>query len=301
MSDHNIIGTLEHLVFMMERDRITIIECEDFEGELTIPEEIPCDDGRTRIVKEIGDCAFMECTGITSITIPDSVESIGEGAFRDCLNLVSINIPDGTSRIGGWAFYGCRMLPSLKIPDSVTAIEDGTFAGCYALASITLPDTLISIGEDAFNGCSGLTSMDIPEGVRSIGNTAFARCRNLESIRIPKTVESIGVGAFNLCPKLRDVNIDADNQRYSSSDDMFMDKDRKTLYKFLINDVIDLDIPHGIVHIDKYTFLDCKDLRSVTLPNSVTSIEDCTIQEHFQPKSMNTPDGIGYVRENTQT
>ena len=127
-------------------------------------------------VTSIGNYAFFDCSGLTSITIPDSVTSIGYSAFS--------------------GFSGCSGLTSITIPDCVTSIGYSAFSGCSGLTSITIPDSVTSIGYSAFSGCSGLTSITIPGGVTSIGDYAFSRCSGLTSVAIPDSVTSIGWNAF---------------------------------------------------------------------------------------------------------
>ena len=105
----------------------------------------------------IGNDAFYGCSGLTSITIPNSVTSIGSSAFYGCSGLTSITIPESVKSIGVGAFRGCSGLTSITIPNSVTSIEDFTFSGCSGLTNITIPDSIKSIGDYAFDGCSGLT------------------------------------------------------------------------------------------------------------------------------------------------
>ncbi len=93
-------------------------------------------------VTSIGDCAFEDCAGLTSINIPDSVTSIGGDAFSGCTGLTSITIPDSVIRIGSYAFYKCTSLTSITIPDSVTSIGDYAFWGCNSLTSITFEGTI---------------------------------------------------------------------------------------------------------------------------------------------------------------
>ena len=78
-------------------------------------------------VTSVGDSAFSECRGLTSITIPNSVTSIGNYAFDLCNSLTSIAIPDRLTNIGDWAFHGCDSLTNITFPDSVTSIGDGAF------------------------------------------------------------------------------------------------------------------------------------------------------------------------------
>ena len=89
----------------------------------------------------IGDRAFYGCSGLTSVTIPDSVTSIGDYAFDACSGLTSITIPDGVTSIGNYAFLVCSGLTSITIPDSVTSIVDGAFSSCDSLTSITFNGT----------------------------------------------------------------------------------------------------------------------------------------------------------------
>ena len=149
--------------------------------------------------------AFSGCTGLTSITIPDSVTSIGFAAFYGCSGLTSITIPDSVTSIGEGAFWGCNSLTSITIPDSVTSIEDYAFWGCNSLTSITIPDGVTSIGEWAFYNCSGLTSITIPDSVTSIEYSAFSGCSGLTSVTIGSGVTSIGERAFYGCYKLVEV------------------------------------------------------------------------------------------------
>ena len=101
------------------------------------------------------------------------VTTISDWAFNGCSGLTSVTIPDSVTSIGNYAFQGCTGLTSITIPDSVTDIGRGVFNGCSGLTSITIPDSVTSIGYSAFSDCGGLTSVTIPDSVTSIGNFAF--------------------------------------------------------------------------------------------------------------------------------
>ena len=81
----------------------------------------------------IGDRAFSGCSGLTSVTIPNSVTTIGYGAFEGCSGLTSVTIPNSVTSIGSCAFEGCSGLTSVTIPNSVTSIGDRAFSGCKSL------------------------------------------------------------------------------------------------------------------------------------------------------------------------
>ena len=153
--------------------------------------------GKTYEVLSIGYEAFRHCTGLTSITLPNSITSIGACAFIGCTGLTSVTIPESVTSIGGQAFSNCTGLTSITIPNSVTSIGDGAFEGCKSLSSVTIPNSVTNIGCNAFSGCSGLTSITIPNSVTSIGGGTFSGCSGLTSITIPNSVTSIGNYAFN--------------------------------------------------------------------------------------------------------
>ena len=124
----------------------------------------------------------MECEGLTSVTIPNSVTSIGSFVFSHCFGLTSVSIPNSVSKIGDRAFQFCHSLISITIPNSVTSIERNTFFRCNGLTSVTIPNSVTSIGDYAFYDCSSLTSVTIPNSVTSIGNRAFDDCTGLKAV-----------------------------------------------------------------------------------------------------------------------
>lgn len=137
---------------------------------------------RGKPVTSIGEYAFYECTGLTSITIPDSVTSIEEGAFNECSGLTSITMPDGVTSIAAVAFMGCSSLKNVIIPDGVTSIGWDAFSNCSSLTSVTIPDGVTAIDGHAFFHCISLESITIPNDITSIGNCAFSGCSSLTSI-----------------------------------------------------------------------------------------------------------------------
>jgi hypothetical protein len=153
-------------------------------------------------ITSIWENVFMQCTSLTSITIPNSVTSIGRNAFYGCDSLTSVIIPTSVTTIGDQAFAGCESLTGITLPVNAnfTSIEDNTFYGCRSLASITIPDSVTSIGEGAFYGCRSLASITIPNSVTEMGRWAFRRCTSLTSVtfetgsNIPDS--NFGDGAF---------------------------------------------------------------------------------------------------------
>ena len=125
--------------------------------------------------------AFSDCTALTSIEIPASVETIGNTAFSDCSSLATVTFEKGSrlKTIGNNAYYRCTSLTSIEIPASVETIEKKAFMHCSSLATVTFEkgSQLKTIAGDSYDGafsdCSSLTSIEIPASVETIEATAF--------------------------------------------------------------------------------------------------------------------------------
>ena len=160
-----------------------------YSGSVVIPSTVTYS-GTTYSVTKIGEKAFYNCSGLTSVTIGNSVTSIGYDAFYKCSGLKSVTIPNSVTSIGGYAFQHCSGLTSVTIPDSVTSIGGSAFQHCSGLTSVTIGNSVTSIGDYAFEGCSGLTSVTIPNSVTEIGYYAFMYCDNLELVRLDATIKT---------------------------------------------------------------------------------------------------------------
>ena len=128
--------------------------------------------------------AFSDCTALTSIEIPASVETIGNTAFSDCSSLATVTFEKGSrlKTIGNNAYYRCTSLTSIEIPASVETIEKKAFMHCSSLATVTFEkgSQLKTIAGDSYDGafsdCTALTSIEIPASVETIEATAFKHC-----------------------------------------------------------------------------------------------------------------------------
>lgn len=195
-------------------------------GDVVIP------DGITKI----GDYAFRNCPGLTSVTIPDSVTEIGGLAFEICTSLTEVTIPENVESIGYGAFSNCSGLADIKLPDSLTYIGGNAFYGTPWLAEQAQPVIINGMLVD-YSSASG--DVIIPDGVTLICGNAFSNCTDLIGVIIPNSVTSIDYGAFSYCSNLASVNI-----------------------------------PDGVTEIGVCAFEACSSLTSITIPDSVTEIGD---------------------------
>ena len=284
-------------------------------GSLTIPSSVTYN-GTTYSVTSIGEYAFRNCSGLTSVTIPNSVTSI-DGAFFNCSGLTSLTIPNSVTSIGNYAFQLCSSLTSVTIGNSVTSIGSSAFSGCTGLTSVTIPNSVTSIGEhafyqctgltgtltipnsvtsigsSAFSGCTGLTSVTIPNSVTSIGSSAFSGCTGLTSVTIGNSVTSIGSSAFSGCSGLESIIVESGNTVYDSRNNCnaIIETSTNTLILGCKNTVI----PNSVTSISGYAFADCSGLTSVTIPNSVTSIGEVAFYGCSGLTSVTIGNSVTYI------
>jgi len=172
----------------------------DYTGIVNIPSSFQYE-GYTYTVIEIGDCAFCGSSGLTGVSIPNTITLIDQRAFQDCSSLTSITIPNSVTTIGQYAFDGCSALASITIPNSVTSIDRAILANCGSLNSIT-----VSSGNpkyDSRNNCNaiietssnkiiaGCKNTTIPNSVTEIGDWSFYNCNGLTSVFIPNSVTTV--------------------------------------------------------------------------------------------------------------
>jgi len=187
-------------IYSTENSTIYIVRYDCTGGQIEIPDTI-----NGLPVTTIGYGAFYGCTGLTNVTIPNSVTTILDDAFRNCTGLTSATIPNGVKGIGYGAFSGCTGLTSVIIPNSVTFIPAAAFYGCTGLVSVTIPNSVTTIGDYAFSPCVSLKSVTIPNSVTTIKDHAFAGCSGLTSVTLPRSVTTIWPNAFSACTGLMSV------------------------------------------------------------------------------------------------
>ncbi len=248
-------GIIPKLFYFDEQSK-TINDYTGSVTEVKIPSKINDVD-----VRVVGYGAFMNCTELTSVEIPDGVISISINAFRNCPSLESIKIPESVSFIGSSAFEGTKYLENFKDIDGFVIINDilYKYKEQSNVTDVTIPDNINLICGNAFSDCPNIKNVTIPDGVTNIYDRAFEDCTSLESVKVPDSVNSIGGFAFSNCIALKDVTI-----------------------------------PNGVIYISRSTFNNCKSLESIDIPDSVTFItcyafEGCTSLKMVRiPSSVET-------------
>ena len=197
--------------------------------------------------------AFSDCTALTSIEIPASVETIEAAAFKGCSSLATVTFENGSQLKtigGGSSYYGafsdCTALTSIEIPASVETIKASAFKGCSSLATVTFENgsQLKTIeggypSSGTFADCTALTSIEIPASVETIEAAAFKKCSSLATVTFEKgsQLKTIGgggssyYGAFGQLKNLMTVDMSACTQVKTIGESAFDGDSELRLFK----------------------------------------------------------------------
>lgn len=230
-------------------------------------------------IKYLGVRMFRNCSSITSITLPSTLERVNS-AFMGCSGLTTLSLPDGLVEIGN--LEGCTELTVLTIPASVTiedfkctdcialtninfkgnvgtTIPESAFSGCNKLKSINLFDNITTIENNAFRNCTSLTQLAMPASLASIGNYAFQNT-NLASVALQRNLTIIGQYAFDGCANLASITFSPNVTE---------------IKEYTFNNCVklkDIELPNGLIYIKDYAFNGCASLGKVTIPGGVQNI-----------------------------
>jgi hypothetical protein len=212
-------------------------------------------------------------TGIKTVDMQQDVTSIGTYAFYECSGLTSIAIPDLVTLIGYDAFFGCSDLTAVTIPNSVVSIGERAFNGCTGLTAVTIGTSVDFIGGYAFGDCPNLTTVNFNAVNCPFAEVPFVGCEAFTTLNIGNEVTIIPDYAFYGCTGLTAINVDESNTRFSSNNGVLFNKDQTTLIKYPAAKAgTSYTIPSSATEIGAWAFEHCRNLRTITVPASVVTI-----------------------------
>lgn len=245
-------------------------------------------------LESIGDGALMS-SAITAVTVPPTVRSIGRGAFADCKGLASITIPSTVETVGSHAFDGCSALTTVSYGPK--AVADCEFRGCVSLSDFS--GSVETVGNNAFAGCRDLREFPFTDKLRSIGEGAFYRSGLSEVTVVGSTLTAVGRFAFACCGDLVAVSLpssvktigagaffddaamvmmSAPGQSGKIEDFTFKGTSSMTDGYNLLNE--------GVDSIGRYSLADMGSVTTLVMPSTLTYIGDHAMQNLPQLESI---------------
>ena len=236
----------------------------------------------------LGNAVFYGCGNLRELHMPNSVVKMGESTFQYCDSLTSVTLSAGLTEIPAQSFRYCTQLRDLTLPNGIKRIGDNAFMDCPATP--LLPDGLVEIGRSAFS-YYGKPTVELPSSLRTIGRGAF-EWSELTSIVIPEGVDSVengtdfaSNGAFEDCEYLRRAVIPSTLRRIASY--MFDGCERLT----------DVTIAEGVEEIGDGAFKGCEALETLGLPASLRRMGDQSLAECSALSAIALPEGLTAIGE----
>lgn len=164
------------------------------QGAYTIPSKV-----NGKEIDQIWPSGFEGAASLTDITIPASIGRLGTAAFEST-GLTHVTIPDTVQQVDPAVFQNCTSLVSVKLPNGITEIDQYLFANCISLQHVDMPGTITKINIYAFHNCTSLTSLALPKGLTSLSVGCFEKCYNLQHVVVPPSVINFpkdDVGVYN--------------------------------------------------------------------------------------------------------
>lgn len=267
-----------------EDDTYSVAKCDVSQTDVVIPETY-----KGKSVVKIENGAFDDCKNVLSLVIPNSVTEVEPNALIGLRNLQKLTAPavalgcvskiqkidtlvvTSGETIAENAVSGWDYLKSVTLPDTLKTIEYSGFAHCELLEQISLPEGLTSIGANAFYNCASIEQFNLPDSVESIGNYAFGECASLETVSLSKSLSTVGNWVFASCNSLINLTISPQNANYYSAGNCIIERGTHTLVLGCLGSIIPND--GTIKIIGHHSFASMESLISITLPDSVTTIE----------------------------
>lgn len=281
-------------------------------------------------LETVGNYAFYRCDEIESLVFPDSVQSIGAGCLQYCDSLKVLSVPfTGTTRLSGQSFatiFGDSPYSSMYVPQSLKEVyvtdasflADDAFYTCDYIERVYLSDGLEKIGNNAFSNCTALIEVDMPDSVSSIGDYAFAYCSSLPALSMPNSLEYVGMFAFRYCSGITEFEFPVGVQtlglgcleQCSSLESLttpFVGESRSSNcflpYMFgnsyywgdMLPDTLSEVIVTDSYVIADRAFYGCIALKSVSLPETTTSIGEYAFAECTSLTSVNMPRSLSSI------
>ncbi len=248
----------------------------------------------------------INCSSLKTVTLSDAVKMIDSRAFENCTALTEITLPNSLTEISSELFSGCKQLSSVSIPDSVTKIRSSAFYGCKALKTLSLPKNLTEIGDSAFRYCDSLKELSIPDSVTNFGENVFDQSL---TVKAKTGSPASGYAILNNInfESTGKMNLEGSRETYGgNSFKYFLDIDAKTLtlsgkgtlycypkpWEMCSPFVEKVVISSGITDISSDSFKNFKELKSVSIADTVQKIEYEAFSGCTAIKNLTLPDSV---------
>ena len=247
----------------------------------------------------IGAYAFKMCTKVQSFDLPYKVKQINESAFSS-FPLTTFNLPDLITYIGPLAFANSN-IESLSFGqiDQLVTLKSRCFANMKELTSLTIPNSVQFIEADVANNCPNLKEVVIGEKVTNIADQAFHNLASLETVYLNNSnVDNLTAYTFYECPKLKYFEVNESNFIFDNGI-LFNSQLTELILYLKIYNLVNITIPPDVTTISHYAFSDCSSIRSVCFEgeSKIRDIKLGAFQNCKSLKQVNFPSSLTTIAQ----
>ncbi len=249
---------------------------------------------------KLGDQVFAHCTSLIKVFIPKGLNNVELAPFRAC-PLKTIEFEEGITKIPGTTrgyvysvdgIFGDSGIEEVVIPDTVEVIGDDAFHDCAKLKKVTLPKSLKTIEGYAFADCTSLEEAKLPEGIEKIKDSAYRGCKALKEVYLPKTLTEIQDRAFYDTFALTKVTFEEGTTTIFGTNAIYED-----IGVFANSGLEEVTIPDSVTKIEECAFAGCGALRTIKLSKNITSIGAKAFYNCERLDGVVLPEGITVIQD----
>ncbi|OHT16714.1 hypothetical protein TRFO_12973 [Tritrichomonas foetus] len=301
----------DSFAYIMKTDTTVSIKCpmQSQNTEITIPETVD-HKNVTFLVVALQDGSFSNLENLTTVFLPDTIETLGEKTFEDCHKLTNIKIPNHITKIPFSCFANCVALESIIFSGNITEISEYAFFNCTLLRYITLPKDLVSLGQYSFAFCNRIgPNIEIPDSISAVPSGCFYFCNGIETLRAGQKTTSLNDYSFFGCSTLSKIDFGA--SILTLGDFAFAYTGVKRVGGFSLGlwnigancfrncqelEYVDIN-QTSILVLHANMFLGCQKLSAIYLPKELTVIENSGFKQCTNLKSIILPDTVREIGE----
>ena len=239
---------------------------------------------------------FDGCTGITSISLPETLQSINGYAFRNCSQLSEIVVPEGVTTVGEHCFENCTSLTSVSLPTTLKVLENHLFKNCNQLESFVFQPTMEKVEEHCFDQCLSLKNLRFDDGTRSIAfSTVVSMFRDspLENMYVGRNIDyTLIEGKEKEAPFYN---------RSTLTNVTISDKGGVTYLKpyfiYGASTLPSINVPDNVLEIGMYAFAECSSLEEAVLSKNLSLIDEGLFDQDIALKSLIIPEAVNAVNQ----
>lgn len=182
-------------------------------------------------LRTIGEYAFLGCSNLRIVKLPQGVSKLGEGCFRECVSLEIMSVPESVKTLPRSFCQWNGVLQTVVLPAGLEDIGSHAFAYCGKLREITIPRRVKHIGSNVFSFCESLREVKVPASVTELESYAFSECVSLERAELPANNSLLGELIFSGCRNLRELTVNSAIPPKFDCDSFIFEPDETALYE----------------------------------------------------------------------